>query len=203
MIDAINIFLFLLKKKKMLENKLLSFRNQQKKEEKETVKENSNRIKSYFKSIYNSFTQTSSSSCLKTDIKKEQDVKIIKTKSDLKREKFEQLQKLLKETTQATDAATSLVDNEDDDDKEVYDKHFKINLILKFVLWLILFIIFIKLEFGLVYFIISLIVAIYLNTSKTKKKGVLSAYSVFNPNLERLNGTFTSDHVEKSIRNTI
>ena len=187
----------------MLENKLLSFRNQQKKEEKETVKENSNRIKSYFKSIYNSFTQTSSSSCLKTDIKKEQDVKIIKTKSDLKREKFEQLQKLLKETTQATDAATSLVDNEDDDDKEVYDKHFKINLILKFVLWLILFFIFIKLEFGLVYFIISLIVAIYLNTSKTKKKGVLSAYSVFNPNLERLNGTFTSDHVEKSIRNTI
>jgi len=131
-------------------------------------------------------------------IKKES--KIIKTKSDIKREKYEQLQKVLKEQTEAK----SLLNNEEEAEKDevYYSKHFIIILFLKLILWLILFLIFIKLEFGLVYFIISLILVIYLNTSKNKKKGVFSVYSVFNPNLERLNGTFTSDHVEKSIRNT-
>jgi hypothetical protein len=177
----------------MLENKLLNFRNQQEKKEEEEVKG------TYFKSIFNLFSSSSPS-----ELKKRKENKIIKTKSDLKREKYEQLQKVLKEQTEVT----SLINNnEEEDDKEekdevYYSKHFIIILFLKLVLWLILFVIFIKLEFGLVYFIISLIIVIYLNTSKNKKKGVLSAYSVFNPNLERLNGTFTSDHVEKSIRNT-
>jgi Flp pilus assembly protein TadB len=171
----------------MLENKLLNFRNQQEKKEEEEKG-------TYFKSIFNLF---SSSSPL--ELKKRKENKIIKTKSDIKREKYEQLQKVLKEQTEAT----SLINNKEEEEEEVYySKHFIIILFLKFILWLILFVIFIKLEFGLVYFIISLILVIYLNTSKNKKKGVLSAYSVFNPNLERLNGTFTSDHVEKSIRNT-
>jgi Flp pilus assembly protein TadB len=173
----------------MLENKLLNFRNQQEKKEEEEKG-------TYFKSIFNLF---SSSSPL--ELKKRKENKIIKTKSDIKREKYEQLQKVLKEQTEAT----SLINNKEEEEEEeevYYSKHFIIILFLKFILWLILFVIFIKLEFGLVYFIISLILVIYLNTSKNKKKGVLSAYSVFNPNLERLNGTFTSDHVEKSIRNT-
>ena len=80
-------------------------------------------------------------------------------------------------------------------------KSFLINVVLKFLLWIILLIIFIKLEFGIVYFVVSLLFLIYFNTSVRRKSG-LSAYSVFNPNLERLHGTLTPEQVEKSLTGT-
>jgi hypothetical protein len=48
------------------------------------------------------------------------------------------------------------------------------------------------LEFGLVFFILALIVGIFLNLeyASTRKKGELSAYSVFNPRGQRLAGTY-------------
>ena len=93
-------------------------------------------------------------------------------------------------------------DNDADDVQHKNPQEFKIyltKLMLKILLWIILFAIFIKLEFGVVYFVISLIVIICLNTSNRKKKGKLSAYSVFNPNVERIQGTLTPEQIEKSL----
>lgn len=74
-----------------------------------------------------------------------------------------------------------------------------IKLSLKFLLWAILFAIFIRFEFGVVYLVVSLLVIIYLNTGVRKKKGHLSAYSVFNPNLERIEGTVTAEQLQKNL----
>ncbi len=72
--------------------------------------------------------------------------------------------------------------------------------ILKIILWIILFIIFIKLEFGIVYFVVSLLFILFHNTNRISRRGnKLSAYSVFNPNCERIQGTLTPEQVEKSI----
>ena len=73
-------------------------------------------------------------------------------------------------------------------------------LILKVVLWFILFGLFVELEFGIVYVILSLFVIIYFNTStKKRSKHKLSAYSVFNKDYERLDGTFTAEQFEKEL----
>lgn len=72
---------------------------------------------------------------------------------------------------------------------------------LKVILWFILWGLFIELEFGAVYFVISSLYIIYANTrTGPKADGSLSAYSVFNPNYERLEGTFTSEQFEKELR---
>ena len=92
-------------------------------------------------------------------------------------------------------------ENMDIDTANQINKSFMINVVLKFLLWIILLIIFIKLEFGIVYFVVSLLFLIYFNTSVRRKSG-LSAYSVFNPNLERLHGTLTPEQVEKSLTGT-
>ncbi|CAF0969755.1 unnamed protein product [Brachionus calyciflorus] len=71
-------------------------------------------------------------------------------------------------------------------------------LALKFLLWVLLYALFIKLEFGVVYLICSLLVLVYLNTN-VGKKSKISAYSVFNPNVERIQGTLTSEQLEKNL----
>ena len=68
------------------------------------------------------------------------------------------------------------------------DLKFILKFILKFLLWASLFAVFIHLEFGVVYLIVSLIVILYNGTSLRKKTG-FSAYSVFNPNMEELKGS--------------
>ena len=73
-------------------------------------------------------------------------------------------------------------------------------LVLKFLLWSVLFAIFLRFEFGAVYFVVSLLVIIYFNTGKRKRKsGQLSAYSVFNPNVERIHGTVTAEQLQNGI----
>ena len=73
-------------------------------------------------------------------------------------------------------------------------------LVLKIILWLILFGLFLELEFGIVYVVLSLFVLIYINTStKKRSKNKLSAYSVFNKNYETLDGTFTAEQFEKEL----
>ena len=74
-----------------------------------------------------------------------------------------------------------------------------LKITLKFVIWALLFALFIHLEFGLVYFICSLLFFICYNTNK-RKKGRLSPYSVFNRNLERMK-TVSKDDPEDNIYN--
>ncbi|KAE9553122.1 hypothetical protein FO519_003675 [Halicephalobus sp. NKZ332] len=59
-------------------------------------------------------------------------------------------------------------------------------------------IIFASIEFGLVYFSFSVIMIFLLNLG-SRKEGELSAYSVFNPNCERLLGQFTSEEFERNL----
>nr|XP_002130031.1 SAYSvFN domain-containing protein 1 [Ciona intestinalis] len=73
--------------------------------------------------------------------------------------------------------------------------------VLKLVLWLILFGLFVELEFGMVFCILSAFVFIYFNTSTNRRRSnELSAYSVFNKNCERLDGTFTAEQFERELR---
>jgi len=74
-------------------------------------------------------------------------------------------------------------------------------LLLWTVLWLILFGLAVELEFGIVYCIVSTFVFLYVGTSTKKRKSTeKSAYSVFNDNCERLQGTFTAEDFDKQLR---
>lgn len=58
----------------------------------------------------------------------------------------------------------------------------------------------IQFEFGAVYFILSALVFIWKNTrSGPKKKGEISAYSVFNPNCEAIQGTINMEQLEREM----
>nr|CAH7718648.1 unnamed protein product [Callosobruchus chinensis] len=82
------------------------------------------------------------------------------------------------------------------------------NIVLKSVyyilccsLWSILYVIFIKLQFGTVYLIVSCLIGMYLNTrTKPKAPGEVSAYSVFNENCESIDGTLKAEQFEREIR---
>ncbi|XP_003705262.1 SAYSVFN motif domain containing 1 [Megachile rotundata] len=73
--------------------------------------------------------------------------------------------------------------------------------LLYFLLWVTLYVIAIKYEFGAIYFIVSMLIFIWLNTgTKKKKPGELSAYSVFNPDCKPIEGTLDASQLEKEIR---
>lgn len=72
---------------------------------------------------------------------------------------------------------------------------------LCFMLWATLWAIFIKIQFGTVYFIVSIIVGIYFNTrTRPKFKDEVSAYSVFNKNCKSIDGTLKAEQFEREIR---
>ncbi|XP_014218467.1 SAYSvFN domain-containing protein 1 [Copidosoma floridanum] len=72
---------------------------------------------------------------------------------------------------------------------------------LYFLLWATLYIIAIETEFGAAYFVISALIFIYFNTrSGPKRKGEVSAYSVFNPNCQSIDGTLKPEQFEQEIR---
>ena len=62
--------------------------------------------------------------------------------------------------------------------------------IIIFILWYSLYRIFLKYNFGAVYFMITIIALIFLNLGE-RKPGEISAYSVFNPNQERILGSMS------------
>lgn len=69
------------------------------------------------------------------------------------------------------------------------------------MLWATFWAIFIKLQFGTVYFILSLLIGVFLNTrTRPKDKGEVSAYSVFNKNCESIDGTLKAEQFEREIR---
>ncbi|XP_075719604.1 SAYSvFN domain-containing protein 1 [Rhinoderma darwinii] len=74
-------------------------------------------------------------------------------------------------------------------------------LLLKFLLWLVLLALFVELEFGLAYFILSMFYWLYEGTRRPglRKKGEKSAYSVFNPGCEAIQGTLTAEQFEREL----
>ena len=71
---------------------------------------------------------------------------------------------------------------------------------LYFLLWATLYALAVRFEFGAVYFIISSFYLIWVNTrTKTKKEGEISAYSVFNPDCQSIDGTLKAEQFEREI----
>ncbi|XP_024413745.2 SAYSvFN domain-containing protein 1 [Desmodus rotundus] len=73
---------------------------------------------------------------------------------------------------------------------------------LKVLLWLVLLGLFVELEFGLAYFVLSLFYWMYVGTRGPgeKKEGEKSAYSVFNPGCEAIQGTLTAEQFERELQ---
>ena len=72
---------------------------------------------------------------------------------------------------------------------------------LKVLLWLALFGFFVEIEFGVVFVLSSILFFIYTSMRRTKRRSSeLSAYSVFNKNFERIEGTLTADQFERELR---
>lgn len=70
--------------------------------------------------------------------------------------------------------------------------------LLKVLLWLVLLGLFVELEFGLPFFVISLFYWLYegLRSPAPRQPGEMSAYSVFNPDCQPLLGTLTAEQLE-------
>ncbi|TRY63081.1 hypothetical protein TCAL_11584 [Tigriopus californicus] len=68
-----------------------------------------------------------------------------------------------------------------------------------FLLWIVLFYASIKAEIGAVYILTSGFALIWLNLG-TRRSDQASAYSVFNPNCESIDGTLTAEQFEREIR---
>ncbi|KAJ8045514.1 SAYSvFN domain-containing protein 1 [Holothuria leucospilota] len=72
---------------------------------------------------------------------------------------------------------------------------------LKLLLWLMLLGAFVFLGLGAVFLLLSLFYLIYSTMDSGRRKdGQLSAYSVFNPNCERLQGQLTAEQFEKELK---
>ncbi|KAL1781247.1 SAY domain-containing 1 [Sigmodon hispidus] len=73
---------------------------------------------------------------------------------------------------------------------------------LKVLLWLVLLGLFVELEFGLVYFVLSMFYWMYVGTRgpEEKREGEKSAYSVFNPGCEAIQGTLTAEQLERELQ---
>ena len=70
--------------------------------------------------------------------------------------------------------------------------------LLKVLLWLVLLGLFVELEFGLAFFVLSLFYWLYegLRSPAAREPGEMSAYSVFNPDCEPLLGSLTAEQLE-------
>jgi Uncharacterized conserved domain (SAYSvFN) len=79
--------------------------------------------------------------------------------------------------------------------------HPKLSNLIQFALWVVLWVGFVVVEFGTVFFMVSLFYVVYKNTrTGPVKDNAPSAYSVFNPNCERITGTFTAEQFESHLR---
>lgn len=78
--------------------------------------------------------------------------------------------------------------------------YFAVKWSLYAIIWLSFYVYFLKLQFGAVYFVISVLIGIYLNTrTRPKKRGEVSAYSVFNENCVSIDGTLKAEQFEREI----
>ncbi|NXW23361.1 SMDC1 protein, partial [Circaetus pectoralis] len=74
-------------------------------------------------------------------------------------------------------------------------------LLLKVLLWAVLLALFAELELGLPYFVLSLLYWMYAGTRgpAERRRGELSAYSVFNPGCAAIAGTLTAEQLEREL----
>ncbi|XP_067420868.1 SAYSvFN domain-containing protein 1 [Emydura macquarii macquarii] len=74
--------------------------------------------------------------------------------------------------------------------------------LLKFLLWLVLLGLAAELQFGLPCFVLSLFYWLYAGTRGPgrRRPGEMSAYSVFNPGCQALQGTLTAEQLERELR---
>ena len=73
--------------------------------------------------------------------------------------------------------------------------------IVRWVVWLVLFGIFIEMEFGVVFFVLSLFYFMYLSLRYSRRKPwEPSAYSVYNKNCEAIDGSLTAEQFERELR---
>ncbi|NXO04072.1 SMDC1 protein, partial [Rhinopomastus cyanomelas] len=74
-------------------------------------------------------------------------------------------------------------------------------LLLKLLLWAVLLALFAELELGLPYFVLSLFYWMYAGTRgpSERRRGELSAYSVFNPGCAAIAGTLTAEQLEREL----
>ncbi|BES91175.1 Uncharacterized conserved domain (SAYSvFN) [Nesidiocoris tenuis] len=76
-----------------------------------------------------------------------------------------------------------------------------IKYLVYFTLWIIPYILLIKLGFGAVYFCVSALFFVYFNTrTRPKLKNEPSAYSVFNQGCAPIDGAMSSEQLEKQLR---
>ncbi|XP_040016075.1 SAYSvFN domain-containing protein 1 [Gasterosteus aculeatus] len=70
--------------------------------------------------------------------------------------------------------------------------------LLKVLLWLVLLGLFVEIEFGLPFFVVSLFYWLYegLRSPAARQPGEMSAYSVFNPDCQPLLGALTAEQLE-------
>lgn len=72
---------------------------------------------------------------------------------------------------------------------------------LKFLFWIVLWGFFIQIEFGTVFFIISMFYWVYASMQAgTRKPWEPSAYSVFNENCEAIEGTLNAEQFERELK---
>ncbi|XP_023222511.1 SAYSvFN domain-containing protein 1-like isoform X2 [Centruroides sculpturatus] len=74
-------------------------------------------------------------------------------------------------------------------------------LALKIVLWCLTMALFVVLEFGAVFFVLSIFYFMYCNFRTTPRKSdEVSAYSVFNPGCQRIEGTLSAEQFERELK---
>ena len=74
-------------------------------------------------------------------------------------------------------------------------------MILRWLVWAVLFGIFIEMEFGTVFFVLSLFYFIYLSLRYSRRNPwEPSAYSVYNKNCEAIDGSLTAEQFERELR---
>ncbi|KAG5315644.1 SMDC1 protein, partial [Pseudoatta argentina] len=126
---------------------------------------------------------------------------------EIRIEKFEESMKeeqvkLCKQSVDVEEDVQEVDVQEEDNTQESQSTVLKrVIYLLYFLLWATLYLIALEYEFGAVYFILSALIFICLNTrSGPKRRSEPSAYSVFNPNCEAIEGTLDASQFEKEIR---
>ncbi|XP_059047765.1 uncharacterized protein LOC131847727 [Achroia grisella] len=80
-------------------------------------------------------------------------------------------------------------------------RYFIIKWSLYSLTWLTLYIFFLQIQFGAVFFATSVLIGIYFNTrTRPKQKGEMSAYSVFNENCVSIDGALNAEQFEKELK---
>lgn len=88
--------------------------------------------------------------------------------------------------------------NSDQHNEEVFSWFI---LFLKFLFWILLWGFFIQIEFGTVFFIVSMFYWVYASMQAgTRKAWEPSAYSVFNENWEAIDGTLNAEQFERELK---